>query len=313
MLRRFFDCRGLAMECPSGSWRILRTLMPCFILATWFCPAHAEAQDEPSLETLLQRIERLERDNQQLREKVERVEESAAVPVAAAADDEFSDAQPRTRSSGLVTEGLIYRSTDPRVLFASSEGESLMNDSYVRTIVAQEIAGRDGTASMTAPAESNADSAQDKKIADLDQAFKSFQEKSSKKTYPNVTVNGVFQADAGWIHQDDASLARYGEIQDGSDFRRARLSAKGSVTELTNYFFQMDFGFSAGQRLLMCGLSRPKCLCLATSASDSGSSRLGSKLSAASGTRHSWNARSRFSRSRHSVILASASMTTRTT
>jgi phosphate-selective porin OprO/OprP len=47
----------------------------------------------------------------------------------------------------------------------------------------------------------------------------------------------------GWFHQDQRSLATYGRIQDGADFRRARLSAKGSVTETINYFFQMDFAF----------------------------------------------------------------------
>jgi len=52
-----------------------------------------------------------------------------------------------------------------------------------------------------------------------------------------------FQADVGWVQQDLASRQKYGDIQDGADFRRARLSAKGSVTETTNYFFQMDFVF----------------------------------------------------------------------
>lgn len=61
--------------------------------------------------------------------------------------------------------------------------------------------------------------------------------------YPNLQMNGVFQADAGFFHQGPASRAAYGDIQDGADFRRARLSAKGSVTETVNYFFQMDFAF----------------------------------------------------------------------
>jgi hypothetical protein len=40
-----------------------------------------------------------------------------------------------------------------------------------------------------------------------------------------------------------ASKERYGEIKDGVDFRRARLAASGALTDVTNYFFQMDFGF----------------------------------------------------------------------
>jgi phosphate-selective porin OprO/OprP len=68
--------------------------------------------------------------------------------------------------------------------------------------------------------------------------------------FPSVQVNGVFQADAGVFNQDTASKALTanpavsdGNIQNGAAFRRARLSAKGSVTSNTNYFFQMDFAF----------------------------------------------------------------------
>lgn len=61
--------------------------------------------------------------------------------------------------------------------------------------------------------------------------------------YPTVKINGVFQADFGWINQSDASFARYGKIKDGADFRRARLAASGALTEVNNYFFQMDFAF----------------------------------------------------------------------
>jgi phosphate-selective porin OprO/OprP len=60
--------------------------------------------------------------------------------------------------------------------------------------------------------------------------------------YPTVTVNGAFQADVGWFHQDDVSLQQFGRIQDGADFRRFRISAKGSVTETVNYLTQVDFG-----------------------------------------------------------------------
>ncbi len=64
-----------------------------------------------------------------------------------------------------------------------------------------------------------------------------------KPTYPTVQVNGVFQADAGWYRQDAASIQALGNLQDGVDFRRLRLSAKGSVIENVNYMIQMDFAF----------------------------------------------------------------------
>ncbi len=61
--------------------------------------------------------------------------------------------------------------------------------------------------------------------------------------YPNVSINGFFQADSLWFGQDAENRANVGDIQDGSDFRRTRLSAKGAVADNVNYFVQMDFGF----------------------------------------------------------------------
>jgi phosphate-selective porin OprO and OprP len=73
--------------------------------------------------------------------------------------------------------------------------------------------------------------------------------------YPNVQVNGFFQADGLYFDQNDANretLAIYqppgtgqplGDIQDGAGFRRTRLSAKGAVAPNVNYMIQMDFGF----------------------------------------------------------------------
>lgn len=61
--------------------------------------------------------------------------------------------------------------------------------------------------------------------------------------YPTLEVHGVFQVDSGWFGQDAESLATVGDIQDGASFRRARLSANGSVVENMKYFLQMDFAF----------------------------------------------------------------------
>ncbi|MBL9093995.1 MAG: porin [Planctomycetaceae bacterium] len=77
----------------------------------------------------------------------------------------------------------------------------------------------------------------------LEKKFNDFLTSSKTTTYPTVKINGVFQADFGWISQDDDSLARYGRIKNGADFRRARLSASGALTEVNNYFLQMDFAF----------------------------------------------------------------------
>lgn len=80
----------------------------------------------------------------------------------------------------------------------------------------------------------------------------------SKPKFPTVELHGVFQADTGWFHQTENNIATLkdlqllegipatsanGDIRDGADFRRARLSANGSVLPNMNYFFQMDFAF----------------------------------------------------------------------
>ena len=61
--------------------------------------------------------------------------------------------------------------------------------------------------------------------------------------YPTVDVTGFFQADAGWISQSPTNRAAVGDAQDGADFRRARLAAKGSVAENVSYMVEFDFGF----------------------------------------------------------------------
>ena len=72
--------------------------------------------------------------------------------------------------------------------------------------------------------------------------------KTVGKKFPNVVVNGIMQADAVLFSQDAASRATFdpiqlGPIQNGADFRRVRLSAKGALAENMNYFIQIDFGF----------------------------------------------------------------------
>jgi phosphate-selective porin OprO/OprP len=79
------------------------------------------------------------------------------------------------------------------------------------------------------------------KIADLEKAKKVADE--AKPRLPSVTINGVFQADWVAFNQTDASRLAYGDVENGADFRRARLSTKGAVTEEMDYFLQMDFGF----------------------------------------------------------------------
>lgn len=62
-------------------------------------------------------------------------------------------------------------------------------------------------------------------------------------SYPTVKVTGFLQADAGWFSQDAANRVAVDDIQDGADFRRARLAAVGDVAENVGYQMEFDFGF----------------------------------------------------------------------
>ena len=67
----------------------------------------------------------------------------------------------------------------------------------------------------------------------------SYQKSSGPKaasSYPTVQLHGFFQADAGWFGQDAVNMASIaaingvasGDLQDGVNFRRARLSPVGT-------------------------------------------------------------------------------------
>ncbi len=83
----------------------------------------------------------------------------------------------------------------------------------------------------------------DSRMAAIQSDWQKFKTDQAKPKYPNVTINGVFQADVGFFDQSANNRATFGDIQDGADFRRFRLAAKGAVIENVNYFMQVDFGF----------------------------------------------------------------------
>lgn len=233
------------MECQKPMSFVVRGLATGFLLLLcWSSHPLLGQEADLSLETLLERIEKLEADNKRLQQKVGPIESEDAETAGSVATDNVVEQTAHSGISSRHPKGWMYESTTPETLFAGGTSTPLLNETYVRHIVAEEIIQRDKQMMTSySSGDQNAEALQDQRIASLDSAFKAFQEKANKKTYPSVTVNGVFQSDAGWIHQDSNSETQYGQIQDGADFRRARLSAKGSVTELTNYFFQMDFGF----------------------------------------------------------------------
>lgn len=59
--------------------------------------------------------------------------------------------------------------------------------------------------------------------------------------YPNVSVSGFFQQDIGFFSQDQNSVATFGRLQNGADFRRTRIALLGNAAENLNYFMELDF------------------------------------------------------------------------
>lgn len=61
------------------------------------------------------------------------------------------------------------------------------------------------------------------------------------KKYPLVQVGGVFSANSVWYTQDEQNIKSVGDEPTGTGFRRARLTAFGSVSENIDYRMQVDF------------------------------------------------------------------------
>lgn len=177
----------------------------------------SEAADDP-FEELRQRIDQLERDNRQL--------QTALGPRGSSSPDSFRSVVPPAP-----VDEIALNVDDPKGSAEESEDEKRIGN-----IVEKYLRRR--------PAEANpVDDSQEQRISAIQNNVAGVLDRLNKKTLPSVAVSGVFQADTGFFNQDANSLIDYGHIQNGADFRRARLGAKGSLTETTNYFMQMDFAF----------------------------------------------------------------------
>jgi phosphate-selective porin OprO/OprP len=178
-----------------------------------FAGSHVQAQSpsDAQLAELLKRIEKLEQEKQGLSQRLEAVERSEAQPQA----PQPAPDQPAVARVAAFDEPIRPGAATPN-LSTNDAGDSAATAAKL--------------------------DAQGQQLSALQKAFKSFQDKAGEKKYPNISMNGVFQADSVWVHQDEDSLNEFGRIEDGAGFRRARLSAKGNITEHTNYMFQFDLG-----------------------------------------------------------------------
>jgi len=174
-------------------------------------PVQAQTPDDAQLAELLHRIERLEQDKQALSQRLEAVEVAGTPPPA----------PPPPRNPPAVTGvAALDEPTRP----GAAEPNLATNDAGDSAATAARL------------------DAQRQDLSALQKAFRTFQQQGAEKKYPNLTMNGVFQVDSVWVYQDEESLDEFGRIENGGGIRRGRLSAKGSVSENTNYMFQFDIG-----------------------------------------------------------------------
>lgn len=109
---------------------------------------------------------------------------------------------------------------------------------YVATGVGPLVSG---STYMTAGSSNLAD-----RVADLEAALQKMKDKeaAAKKkaaSKPSVKVGGRIQLDWALFGQNAASMNHYGDWQDGVEFRRVRLYAKGEAFNVIDYKLQMDF------------------------------------------------------------------------
>lgn len=67
--------------------------------------------------------------------------------------------------------------------------------------------------------------------------------KAADAKKPTVKWSGELQADTYWFNQDSANKAQFGDVENGSDFRRARIAMLGDYGP-SEYRIEMDFAQS---------------------------------------------------------------------
>ncbi len=67
--------------------------------------------------------------------------------------------------------------------------------------------------------------------------------RNQKDEFPTVQISGFIQVDAARFNQSATSINTVGDADDGADFRRARLMAKGHVADNVSYLVEFDFAF----------------------------------------------------------------------
>jgi phosphate-selective porin OprO/OprP len=115
-----------------------------------------------------------------------------------------------------------------------------MSDWQPAVVVAEAPENRDAPSAKLSDADrlKNVE-AELKKLTDAEQKRK---DDAAKK--PSLTIGGQIQADALVFRQSKSNVATVGDVPDGTDFRRARLTGRGEVFEFIEYGIGFDFALT---------------------------------------------------------------------
>lgn len=106
---------------------------------------------------------------------------------------------------------------------------------------------------------------------------------------PSFVFSGQVQADEVWFGQDAASRADVGDLQDGVQFRRLRIGARGTSFEVLEYSLGVDFALANQPSYLDNYLEWKQLPYLQTSGPATTSSPSRSNASRRTATTRSWS------------------------
>ncbi|MCA8997995.1 MAG: hypothetical protein KDA80_13445 [Planctomycetaceae bacterium] len=209
------------------------------ILSVSVCVSLNAGEPDSPFDQILQRLDLLEQDNQRLQAELQELRAQPAAPRTPVPQSPENVVPPQPAF-------LVPEQTEPVLLFDHGGAPPLVTEDQLRSLIAEEIGKQTPPGPIDPPKK---DKEADDRLAKLEKSWKEFQDKSKKVTYPTVKVTGFFQADSVWVHQDADNRiaivdgAPLGDIQDGVDFRRARLAAAGDLAKNLGYMIEMDFAF----------------------------------------------------------------------
>ncbi len=129
------------------------------------------------------------------------------------------------------------------------EVEALRAKKDDESTVASEEAERDAAEATTAPPQAKARSSITDRLSAVEKSLgavvgatdKKKQEEAKK---PRFNLTGQIQADQIYFGQDEVSRESVGDLQDGAQFRRLRIGARGTAFEVFEYSLGVDFALA---------------------------------------------------------------------